>query len=537
MFEIISKDAYARLGKLEINGKKITTPNILPVIHPRSQIIEPKVIFREFDIQAIFTNAYVIYKDKSLSEKVLNEGIHKHLNFPGIVATDSGAFQHYMYGIDDLQPENIEKFQELIGSDLAVILDQPVQYDGDDRKTAEFKVKTTIQRALDNVSRRSSSKTKWYGPVHGGPYQDLLKFSAKTMNELDFEIYAIGGVVKLFNDYRFSEIVQSVIIAKKHLAPANPIHLFGAGHPMVFALFTALGCDLFDSAAYFLFAKENRYLTVDGTWHLEDLNEFPCSCPKCRNSSPEDVRNLPIQEKQKFLAEHNLNITLEEFKTIREHIRQQSLWHLVELRCRAHPRLLEAYRFALKLINPGSHFIEDAIFKSKALFYTGPETLRLPVVKRYRKYFNIKYKIPNNVKVIIILPELDTNSESSPQFRKWMDIIDKNKDSDIQREDILVMILNPIFGLIPEDLKHMYPLSQNLFSRILDEDQKSRMKSDIVNFIKREDAKYKKIIFVIPKKYINEYGFELRYDGEHLEETILELQRYDKNIKLLHDLP
>ncbi len=56
--------------------------------------------------------------------------------------------------------------------------------------------------------------------------------------------------------YRFSDLVEVVMAAKKGLGPGAPVHLFGAGHPMVFALAAAMGCDLFDSAAYALFARE-----------------------------------------------------------------------------------------------------------------------------------------------------------------------------------------------------------------------------------------------------------------------------------------
>nr|MDO8112600.1 tRNA guanosine(15) transglycosylase TgtA [Candidatus Sigynarchaeota archaeon] len=344
-FEITAKEGMGRLGKLEINGKAMQTPNILPVVHPKWQIIPPAELRSRFGVDAIFTNAYIISRDDALRPAVLEKGVHAHLGFDGIIATDSGAFQHYMYGTDDLKAEDIESFQEAIGSDLGVILDQPVQVD-DSRDVATTKVKTTIQRAADNVRRRKSPATAWYGPVHGSRYHDLLELSARSISGLDFAVHALGGVVKLLNQYEFSMVTRIILAAKQYMDPSRPVHLFGAGHPMVFSLFVALGCDLFDSAAYSLFAKEGRYITASGTWHLDQLVEFPCACPACTGYTPAELRAAPEDDRYCRLAEHNLHVTMEELRLIREHMRAESLWQLVETRCRAHPKLLEALRVA-----------------------------------------------------------------------------------------------------------------------------------------------------------------------------------------------
>src|SRR5271157_3044721 len=209
-FEVLAKEAMGRLGKLEINGKQLITPNILPVVHPKWQFISPMEMHDRFGVDAIFTNAYIIFKDDKLRPAVVEKGLHAYLDFPGIVATDSGAFQHYMYGTDDLRAEVIEPFQESIGSDLGVILDQPVQID-DPREVASEKVATTIQRAADNVHRRASPATAWYGPIHGARFPDLIERSALAMNSMDFEVHAVGGVVKLLNNYEFPTVARIVL--------------------------------------------------------------------------------------------------------------------------------------------------------------------------------------------------------------------------------------------------------------------------------------------------------------------------------------
>jgi 7-cyano-7-deazaguanine tRNA-ribosyltransferase len=518
MFEIIAREGMGRLGKFEINGKAMLTPNILPVVHPKFQIIPAKELRERFKVDAIFTNAYIIFKDDALRPVVIEKGVHAHLGFPGIIATDSGAFQHYMYGNDDLKAGDIEPFQETIGSDLGVILDQPVQVT-DTRDVATAKVKTTIQRAADNVQRRVSPKTSWYGPIHGSRYQDLLEYSARSINGLDFAVHALGGVVKLLNDYQFSMVSRIIMAAKQHMDPSRPVHLFGAGHPMVFALFVALGCDLFDSAAYSLFAKEGRYITTGGTWHLDQLVEFPCSCPACAGYTPAEMMAAPEKERFKRLASHNLHVTMDELRTIREYMRAESLWQLVEARCRAHPKLLEALRVASMSGLPA--LAEEPVFKQRAIFYTGAETLARPEVLTYRRYMDTKYELPTEIKITIVLPELDVNAIASPQHQQWRDAINQACDATaLKREQVLVAILNPVLGVVPEDLLHMFPSSHNMFPAVHDRDQQAMMEASLATFLQREDMIGKHVIAVIPDSYRAELGIDVAFDGAFLRSII-----------------
>ena len=85
----------------------------------------------------------------------------------------------------------------------------------------------------------------------------------------DFDVYPIGAVVPLMESYRYTELVDVVMASVKNLPDSKPRHLMGAGHPMVFALAVAMGCDLFDSAAYILYAQDDRFMMPTGTFKLE----------------------------------------------------------------------------------------------------------------------------------------------------------------------------------------------------------------------------------------------------------------------------
>ena len=95
-YEIIDIDALGRIGALTVNNKEMITPNLFPVVHPYKNLITTKDLIK-IGAQCIFTNSYIVYQNQILKEEVLNKGLHRYLNFDGIIATDSGAFQQYMY--------------------------------------------------------------------------------------------------------------------------------------------------------------------------------------------------------------------------------------------------------------------------------------------------------------------------------------------------------------------------------------------------------------------------------------------------------
>ena len=190
-WEISDFDALGRVGKLNVNKKQMITPNLFPVVHPYKNHISTSDLKR-IGAQCLFTNAYIIFQNDKIRDDVLRKGLHSYLNFDGITATDSGAFQKYFYNKNDLEikASNIEKFQEKIGSDFPVILDEPVQPD-DDYDTAKKKILKTIRRAKENISRRERFESHWFGPIHGVKFLDLLKISTIEMSKLDFGVLAV----------------------------------------------------------------------------------------------------------------------------------------------------------------------------------------------------------------------------------------------------------------------------------------------------------------------------------------------------------
>ncbi|RXA18020.1 tRNA guanosine(15) transglycosylase TgtA [Methanosarcina sp. MSH10X1] len=377
IFEILDKDAGGRIGRLRTPHGIVETPTVMPVINPNIQLIPPNEM-RNFGAEILITNSYIIYRKEELRSVALEKGLHGLLDFDGPIMTDSGSFQLSVYGSVEVTNEEILGFQQKIGSDIIVPLDIPTPPDVHFRR-AEEELAVTAER-LEAARRFVQGEQLLAGPVQGSTYPELRERAASHLKDLDFEVYPLGAVVPLMEAYRYAELVDVIAASKKGLSPAAPVHLFGAGHPMMFALAVALGCDLFDSAAYALYAKDSRYITVNGTYHVEKLNYLPCSCPVCSRYSAEELKKADNREE--LLGRHNLYATFAEIRLIKQCIKDGKLLELVEQRCRAHPKLLDG----LKKLYTHSPWLEQLDPATKGtFFYCGPESASRPEVLRFGK--------------------------------------------------------------------------------------------------------------------------------------------------------
>lgn len=379
MFEITAKDAAARLGKWTTPRGTLETPNIAVVVNPNIRLIEPKEIAK-LGFGLLITNSYILMRSPRRQE-VVEKGIHKFLGWDGPVYTDSGAFQMYSQNVTTINPQETVQFQQDIGSDIVTPLDI-FSLPTDDRRTVIKKLKETDKR-YSELARKDGTYT--VGPVQGGVFPDLRKKAAGMVVKHKFDVHAIGGIVPLMETYDYKTLCDVIVACKENLPTNVPVHAFGAGHPMVFSLLAAMGCDLFDSAMYALAARRGGYLTVNGTLEIGTLKEFPCACPVCTSHTPAEVHAMEEHSRERTLALHNLHVTAAELRTVRQAIREQWLWELVAQRVRAHPRLLEALLDVLRVHQ--KYFQEfDPATKKTAFFYTGEESACRPEVLRAREW-------------------------------------------------------------------------------------------------------------------------------------------------------
>ena len=427
-FEVRATDAAGRIGELDVPraGLTIETPAFMPVVNPHVQTISPARLEREFGAEILITNGYILQKSEELRETVLKEGLHDFLDFSGAIVTDSGSFQLAEYGDIDTSTPEILDFQHRVGADIGTPIDIPTLPDASYAK-AEADLEATQER-LAEAEAAEVGEMLVNAPVQGSTHLDLRERAARHADGTDLDCFPIGAVVPLMNDYRFAEMVEVVAAAKRGLGADCPVHLFGAGHPMVFALAVALGCDLFDSAAYALYARDERYLTVRGTERLADIEYFPCECPICVEHTPDGLREMADEDRHRALAEHNLYVSFGELRRIKGAIASGDLLELVEARARGHPAMLAGYR---ALLDHSTDLERSDPASKGTFFYLSGESARRPEVRRHHD--RLARLAPERK---VLLTEGGTNEQYDESWR-----------------------VVPPFGPFPRALSETYPLN------------------------------------------------------------------------------
>jgi 7-cyano-7-deazaguanine tRNA-ribosyltransferase len=225
------------------------------------------------------------------------------------------------------------------------------------REEIEAAVDTTANRANASLSS-AGEKLLLNGPIQGGTHQDLRAESSSRMAASEvggrgFSVHPIGGIVPLMETQRYSDLFSVILSSMSALPSDRPVHIFGCGHPMLFPLCIALGADLFDSAAYALFAKDGRILSEEGTHRIDSAVEWPVSSRYLEDYTPREVREMDKKSRTALLARHNLEVTQRELSRCREAIRNGSIWNLAERRSHASPHLRKAFKQVLEAIQDG----------------------------------------------------------------------------------------------------------------------------------------------------------------------------------------
>jgi queuine tRNA-ribosyltransferase len=343
MFEIISQDGKARIGKLHTKKGIAETPFFMPV----STKMTPKFInsmqLNEMKIPAVISNAFILSMRPGSSFVKRMGGIGKMMNFNGLNFTDSGGFQMYSKSIyhnsNDsgiyfknpftnqkifMTPEENMKIQLELGSEVAMCLDSMPMYEEsyEDikeavRKTIKWAKKCKKTHDELKVGFSSSDPNTYqllFGITQGGKYEDLRKECINELLKLDFDGYSIGG----FGLGESREEEQAIIrLHKKMLPPEKPIYLMGIGDPVEILEAINLGCDIFDSRLPTQNARRGSLFTSNGKLRLlrsenkfsEEAIDGECDCFVCKNYSRAYIRYLLKEQEsvgKELASYHNI---------------------------------------------------------------------------------------------------------------------------------------------------------------------------------------------------------------------------------------
>jgi 7-cyano-7-deazaguanine tRNA-ribosyltransferase len=459
VFSCNNWDGLAKLGSYEVNEKQMKTPALFPVVDPIQQDIPTATLQKEFSFDQVITSAYLMSKRNNSSTNWSEyPSVHQYLDFDGIVMMDSGAYQVLLYGDINLGVKDTIQLQSAVKPDIGVIMDHPIGYNNTFRE-AQKRNQTTIDNIHTSLELFGNQSTKWTLPIQGGKYIDLLSAYIDEIlkNQIidRFDMFALGSVVPVMINQDYTTLVKMIATARAKLPITYPLHLFGAGHPAMFALAVFLGCDTFDSAAYALMAKDDRYMTVEGTYQFDHLDDFPCTCKICVSITPRELRDLSRDDRRPLLTKHNLYVSSEEIRKIRNAIKIERLWDLVQQRAGSVPKLAKATRLAIEYVTTGKlkQLCEAGtpVSSSNAIRVARPIDVKKPALQRITALCDgiLDELVVKNLYLIAYSMEESIYNKLDPKLLETA-----------YTEDITYCLLLPPFGIVPFGIRELYPVGQ-----------------------------------------------------------------------------
>ncbi len=317
MFELFATDPHsrARLGRLTTPRGVIDTPAFMPVGTQGSvKALDPREL-REMGTQIILGNTYHLHIRPGLDIITAAGGLHRFINWPHPMLTDSGGFQVFSlakirkiraHGVEFrshldgsllfLGPKEAMNIQRLLGSDIAMVFDDCPPHTSAP-KELRAAVERTLRWAAECREQPRAPGQLVFGIVQGGSDPALRAECARALTALDFDGYAIGGVSVGEPE---PEMMKAVEFTEPWLPAHKARYAMGLGTPAQMVELVARGVDMFDCVLPTRVARNGTAFTTKGTISIKagfnkaDFRpiEEGCECYACRHFTRAYLRHL-----------------------------------------------------------------------------------------------------------------------------------------------------------------------------------------------------------------------------------------------------
>ncbi|MEE8419348.1 MAG: tRNA guanosine(34) transglycosylase Tgt [Dehalococcoidales bacterium] len=309
-----SSGGKARAGELATAHGKVTTPVFCPVASQGTvKTMTPDEI-REIGFEMLLANTYHLYLRPGIEVVEKMGGLHNFMGWDKAILTDSGGYQvfslsrlrrvsdegvvfrSHLDGSEHLiTPESAVRYQESLGGDIIMVLDECPPHDESYDKVKEATHRT--HRWAEKCLKTHSSNQSLFAIVQGGVSAELRRESAEYLASLDFPGYAIGGLSIGEAKQVTLDMVEKTV---SHLPVNKPRYLMGVGSPEDIVEGVYRGIDIFDSALPTRVARNGALFTRQGRVNIRNagfsLMEQPvdpdCNCYSCRTFSAAYLHHL-----------------------------------------------------------------------------------------------------------------------------------------------------------------------------------------------------------------------------------------------------
>jgi len=345
-FEILARDAGARLGRIQTAHGTIDTPGFMPVgTLGAVKGLTPQEL-EGTGAQVMLSNLYHLALRPGIATVVRAGGVHRFTGWSRPILTDSGGYQvfslaalravdergvrfrsHLDGALLELTPESVVSAQEAMGVDIAMVLDECPPWPVTEPIAAAALARTQrwAERAL---AARTTAASALFGIVQGSSFRNLREASAAALAALPFDGYAIGGV-------SVGEPLGPRRAAIEWTAPCLPEirvrYLMGVGTIADMLHAICHGVDLFDCVLPARNGRHGLLYTRAGALRIKNacFREDPlpadpeCGCPVCSRLSRAFLHHLfraGELSASVFGTIHNLRVFLDFMKEAREAI-------------------------------------------------------------------------------------------------------------------------------------------------------------------------------------------------------------------------
>lgn len=285
-FHLLGRDGAARTGEIRMPRGTIRTPAFMPVGTAATvKGMYPEQV-RALGADVVLGNTYHLMLRPGAERVARLGGLHRFMNWPHPILTDSGGFQvmslsqlrklteegvTFQSHIDGskhvLTPERSVEIQNLLGSDIVMQLDECVSLPCEDR-VAEKAMRLSLRwaerckAAFGNPAGRAL-----FGIVQGGAVPALRVESARELVAMDLKGYAIGGLAVGEPQEIMLAMIETV---EPHLPQEKPRYLMGVGTPDDLVEAVLRGVDMFDCVMPTRAGRHGQIFTRFGRMNLKN---------------------------------------------------------------------------------------------------------------------------------------------------------------------------------------------------------------------------------------------------------------------------
>jgi queuine tRNA-ribosyltransferase len=332
-FEILARDGAARTGRLITAHGTIETPAFMPVGTAAAiKAMAPESVAAT-GARIVLGNTYHLMLRPGAERIAALGGLHRFMNWPHAILTDSGGFQamslaalrkigeegvsfrsHLDGSAHLLTPERSIAIQHLLGADITMAFDECTPFPAE-REAVEASMELSMRWA--ERSRAAFAPRPGhgiFGIVQGGVHADLRQRSAARLVDLGFDGYAIGGLAIGEGQATTFAMVEATVPV---LPKDRPRYLMGIGKPADLVGAVRRGVDMFDCVLPTRSGRTGQAFSRAGTLNLRNARhaddaaplDWECRCPACTGFSRAYLHHLTKAREilaSMLLTAHNL---------------------------------------------------------------------------------------------------------------------------------------------------------------------------------------------------------------------------------------